>query len=668
MYFGACYYPEHWPEERWPLDAKLMREAGINIVRVAEFAWSKLERREGEYDFGWLDRSLEVLAAEGIKVVLGTPTATPPKWLMDRYPGIYMRDAKGHVRGFGHRRHYCYNNEDYHRYVRRIVTAMAKRYGSHPSVAAWQIDNEFGCTDTTRCYCDNCKAAFQKWLERKYGHIDALNERWGTVFWSQIYNSFGEIELPAYTVFPLHNPGMELDFRRFSSDSAVCFQKLQLDLLRELAPGQPVTHNMMGMFNEIDDFELARELDFASIDTYPNLMFAPEPDPRDAALGLDVTRGLKRANFWVMEHQSGPPGGNLLFPTPRPGEQRRWTYQSVAHGADAILYFRWRTCLFGAEQFWHGLLPHDGVPGRRYEEAARTGAELKRLHPRLEGLGSGAEAAIVRSYDNEWAMEIQPQTMGHRYDAHLKTYYRFFYDSRIPVDVVSDESDWSAYKLVVLPHYMMARPGAAERIRKFAADGGTVVLDIRAGTKHWDNRMDDRTLPGAFRELLGLRVTDYGTLREGESRLVADGSDAGAPAIGRGRVWYDVVECEGAEPIAWFGEDYIAGAPAAARHAYGKGSAYYFATEPDPELMATLMQRVCRGANVRPIEAVEAPQDVEVARRRSGAGHDYLFVINHAWEERAVRLNRPMTELIEGNPLDGVVALPGNGVLVLETK
>ncbi|GMK43545.1 beta-galactosidase [Paenibacillus glycanilyticus] len=660
MKFGVCYYPEHWPEERWPLDAKLMREAGINIVRIGEFAWSKLERRPGEYTFEWLDRSLSILASEGIRVVLGTPTATPPKWLMDRHPDLYMRDNKGIARGFGHRRHYCYNHPDYPVYIQSIVTQLATRYGACDNVAAWQIDNEFGCTDTTRCYCDNCRTAFQQWLEAKYGNIDNLNEQWGTVFWSQIYNAFSEIELPAYTVFPLHNPGMELDFRRFSSDSAVRFQQLQLGIIRSLAPHQPITHNMMGMFNEINDFDLSKELDFASLDNYPNLMFADKPDPRSSALALDATRGFKQANFWMMEHQSGPPGGNMLFPTPKPGELRKWTYQSVAHGADAILYFRWRTCLFGAEQFWHGLLPHDGIPGRRYEEAARTGEELQRLLPLMEGIGSGAEVAMIRSYENEWAMEIQPQTYEHRYDRHFQSYYGYFYDSRIPVDVISDDRPFDSYKLVVLPHYMMAKPGVAERLERYAAAGGTVVLDIRAGTKLWNNRMDDATLPGTFRELLGIRITDYGTLRKGETRRIAE---ADGEVIGQGTVWYDVIDCEKAEPIAWYAEDYMAGTPAATRNAVGEGEAYYFGIGADPACMRSLMNRVCESADVHPITQVSGPEEVELARR-ADRSRSFIFAINHAGEERSLQLAGPMRELISDRVMEGAAVIPAYGAYV----
>ncbi|MFC5531191.1 beta-galactosidase [Cohnella yongneupensis] len=681
MYFGACYYPEHWPESRWATDARLMKEAGLNVVRIGEFAWSKFERYEGQYDFDWLDRSIAILAEAGICVVLGTPTATPPKWLMDKHPDIYMKDKQGHVRGYGNRRHYCYNNPNYPRYVRNIVTRMAERYGNNTNVIAWQTDNEFGCNETTRCYCNDCAKAFRVWLADKYEHIDRLNDSWGTVFWSHIYNDWEQIELPAYTVFPLHNPGMELDFRRFASDSVVAFQQAQIDLLRELAPNQPITHNLMGAFDEIDGFDLSAPLDFASWDNYPNLTFADQVNPADVAMQHDMTRGLKNKNFWVLEHQSGSPGGNFLFPMPKPGEIRRWTYQSVAHGADAIVYFRWRTCLFGAEQFWHGILQHDGLPGRRYEEVKRTGEELQRISSLIEGSSSGAEVAMIRCYDNEWTMEVQEQAFGHRYMAHFKRYYRYFYERGIPVDIVSDRVDLTSYKLVVIPHLLLSRPGFAERLYAYAAQGGTVVLDFRSGTKRWDNQMESEPLPGAYKELLGIRVNEYGSLMNGKTYGVAladpaaEASDAQAsPATAStaanasaylAQTWFDVIELEGAEAIATYAEDYVAGMPAATRHAYKQGTAYYLGMEPQPALMSALMNRICDTANVHPIAGVRSATPGVELMSRLQVNDTFLFAINHSETTGLLHLDEPMHELIENRQhAEGEHELPPNGVRI----
>ncbi|MHA6485041.1 beta-galactosidase [Paenibacillus sp. strain BS8-2] len=662
MEFGACYYPEHWPEERWPEDARMMREAGFTMVRLAEFAWSKFERREGDYDFDWLDRSLEILSSNGIRATLGTPTATPPKWLMDKHPDIYMKDYYGRVRGYGNRRHYCYNNETYHGYVAGIVERMANHFANNKAVAAWQIDNEFGCNETTRCYCENCRDGFRLWLSEKYGNIDALNESWGTVFWSHIYNDFSEVELPGYTVFQLHNPGHALDYRRFASDSVKRFQKLQVDILRKIVPHHAITHNFMGAFNEVDQYELADDLDFVSYDNYPNLHFAKEADPAFAALQHDLTRSLKGKGFWVMEHQSGQPGGNIMFATPKPGELRRWTYQSVAHGANGILYFRWRGCLFGAEQYWHGILNHDGKPGRKYAETKQVGSELARLAPVFDTSIHKAKAAVVRSYDIEWVFDIQPHMLDYSYMKHLTTYYRSLYERHIAVDIVSPDADLSAYSLVVLPNFIMAEQAVANKIDRFVRDGGTVVMDFRAGAKEWNNRMEDLTLPGKFAEMLGISISDYGIIGKGEQTKVRyDGEDETKYSAS---TWYDVVKAETAEALAVYEGDYYEGSAAVTRHAHGQGAAYYVGTEPDSELLSRIMDRVCEDAGLYTALPIRTGEKTEVVIRE-GEDNLYYIVINHRDAATTIQIEEELQELLTDRILLGDIVLEGNGVMIL---
>nr|WP_084225441.1 beta-galactosidase [Paenibacillus pectinilyticus] len=661
MYFGVCYYPEHWPEERWETDAWMMREAGINIVRIGEFAWSRMERYEGSFDFSWLDRIIGILAKEGIQVILGTPTATPPKWLMDQHPDLYMRDMYGDVRGYGNRRHYCYNNEAYLPYISTIVGKMAERYGNDPRVVAWQIDNEFGCNDTTRCYCDQCRTQFQLWLKDKYQDIDHLNACWGTVFWSQIYNEWEQIIVPAYTVFPLHNPGLVLDYRRFASDAVCKFQKFQTDLIRKYAPHSTITHNMMGAFNEIDAFDLSAELDIVSWDNYPNLMFTKEVDPALAAMQHDMTRGLKGQNFWVMEHQSGQPGGNIMFPTPKPQELRRWTYQSIAHGADGILYFRWRGCLFGAEQYWHGILAHDGKAGRKYREVQQVGTELARIWPLLEGTKNEDQVAMIRSYDNEWVFEIQPHIMDYTYMGHFTNYYHYLFEQQLGTDVISPDADFSKYRMLIMPNFIMTNEEIVAKVYKFVHDGGTLVLDYRAGAKDWHNRMEALTLPGKFAELLGITVEEYGVLGKEEYRAIRmDGSET----IYRGGTWFDVIEMRGAEAVATFTDDYFAGCPAVTSHVYGLGKAYYIGTEMDKELREEVLHLICRDAGLVQTLDVEVPEGVEIVTRKQG-DQAYMFVINHRIEAAQVQLHSRFFDLLSEQELHEETKLEGNGVMIL---
>ena len=378
MIFGVDYYPEHWDSSEWAAQAKLMREGNFNAVRIAEFSWKELEPEENKFDFSWLDKIIEILAAEGIGAILGTPTAAPPKWLADKYD-VYMRDKYGRPRGFGSRRECCSNNPYYAERSAIIVEKLAERYGKNPNVIAWQVDNEFGCHSSTRCYCDHCKKKFANWLRDKYGDIDKLNSLYGTVFWSQQYDSFDDVILPAYTSCEAdygdrraHNPSLEMDFYRFSSDSWIEYEQLQADIIRRYSD-KPITHNFMGHFSDIDYYKLAAPLDVVAWDNYIDNQWN-HPAYENTSMAHKLMRGAKNKNFWVMEEQAGPCGWDMFGGTPRPGQLRLWTYQAIAHGCDGMVYFRFRSAPFGMEQYWLGLVDHDGVPRRRFFEVQKTGA------------------------------------------------------------------------------------------------------------------------------------------------------------------------------------------------------------------------------------------------------------------------------------------------------
>ncbi|WP_308639863.1 beta-galactosidase [Paenibacillus silvisoli] len=662
MYFGACYYPEHWPEERWEQDAQMMKAAGFNIVRMAEFAWAKMEPEEGVYDFDWLERAIEIMEKQGIQVMLGTPTPGPPKWIYDRHPDVYQQDIYGRNRGFGARRHYCFNNKNFHHYTKAIVTRMAERFSNHPNVIGWQIDNEFGVIDTTRCYCDHCKAEFKLWLKRKYKSIDAVNEAWGTIFSSQTYTAWDQIHLPVYAVHQMHNPGMLLDFYRFSSDSVRAYQKIHVDILKAVTPSHKVTHNEMGTFNQIDYYDLSADLDIVSLDIYPSMRPAPE-NAINSALQHDLSRGFKMANYWVTEHQSGTPGANVMFPTPKPGELRRWTYQSIAHGADAIIYFRWRTITFALEEYWHGILQHHGQPGRKYREVQQVGAELAKLADTLEGSTPAAKVAMVRCFDNEWTFDIQPHVREYSYMGHFQHYYQYFFENGIPVDLISPESDLSRYDLVVIPNLIMAQDETVERIYDYVKNGGRAIMDYRAGAKEWDNRMAATKLPGKYRELLGIEIEDYGIIEKSAlNGLQASSGGETAQAT----TWYDVVELNEAEPLASFTEDYYAGSAAATSNRYGSGIAYYFATQPDQNGLSQLMDGICSEAGVETL-LPGIPKGIEVAHRQRGSER-ILFLINHTLESREINLPDAYLDLLNEQEVSGRVTLKGNDVLVLRKQ
>ncbi|QHW33310.1 beta-galactosidase [Paenibacillus rhizovicinus] len=668
MLFGACYYPEHWVKERWETDARMMKEAGFNVVRMAEFAWIKMEPAEGEFDFEWLDEAIALFSAYGIRTILGTPTAGPPKWLLDKHPDIYQRDYQGHVRGFGTRRSYCSNNATYRDYTRAIVTEMAKRYGSHPDVIGWQIDNELGAIDTARCYCDSCKTAFVGWLKRKYATLDRLNEEWGTIFSSQLFTAWEQVHLPAYSVHQGHNPGLVLDFRRFSSDSVRGYQALQIGILREhCPPAQPITTNLMGSFNDLDYYDLSADLDLVSLDIYPIMKKVPEERAFRTGINHDAMRGLKGMNYWVLEHQSGTPCTNTFSPTPKPGELRRWTYQSVARGADAIVYFRWRTLTYALEEYWHGILQHHGKPGRKYREVRQVGEELARLAPLLADTTVRSKAAIVKCFHNEWAFEIQPHASGFVYKDHQADYYRYFHDRNIQVDVISpDSAGFDGYDLLIVPNLMMSKEATVRAIHDYVRAGGTVVMDFRAGAKEWNNRMLPEILPGPFAGLLGIEVDDYGIIEpEHPVGLAFAEAFGNAGLAGQAATWYDVIEPIGASTVVRFTNDYFAGCPAVTRNEYGAGRAYYIGTELDRSTLNALFDGISAEAGLKPV-LPSLPQGVEAVRREGDGRREVIFVINHNECEVSFAIEDGCVDLLTGRTIRGVTSLAANGILALE--
>ena len=636
MKFGVDYYPEHWPKERWAYDAKLMIETGIEVVRLAEFAWAKLEPEFGKFDFEWLDEAIEILSKEGIKVILGTPTPTPPVWIIEEHPDILPMDVNGTRLGFGGRHHDCQSNENYLNHIRRFVRIMAKHYSNNSHVVGWQIDNEFGNSHQKLCTCDSCKHAFHVWLKKKYTTIDKLNEAWGTVFWSQTYNRFDQIPAPLPTP-NAHNPALLLDWKRFASDLIVEFQKIQVDIVREECPNHFITHNFMGFFDKTDYFDLAKDLDFVSHDQYP--MHFREgsdltPSPMRSAAALDLIRGMKQKPFWIMEQQSGPSGWEVIGATPRPGQLKLWTYQSIAHGADTVVYFRWRTCLFGTEEYWHGILPHSGEPSRRYDEVKKGIQDISPVMDEFKGHTSEAEAGILFSYDQEWAFQIQPHHPDLNYVKHIQGYYKAFHEANIPVNFLSEEEDFSKYKLLIAPLMFLMTPELEAKLEKYVADGGHLVLTMRTGVKDWNNAVAPKTLPGDISQVVGIKIYDYDCLREIKQDICwTKGESTDVEDISK---WCDIITLDGAEALAVYRSEFYQGTPAITSNSYKGGVGYYVGTELGPNMMKQFVGYAVDKVDIRAIMAT--PVGVEAARRRKG-NTDYVFLLNH--NGRTVELNIP---------------------------
>lgn len=629
LHFGVDYYPEHWERERWEVDAELMRKMGIQMVRMGEFSWHKLQPEEHRFDFAWLDEAITLLGSYGIYTILGTPTAAPPAWLIYKHPEILPIDREGRARGFGGRHHDCQSNPVYREYIRKLVSELAQHYGDNPWVIGWQPDNELGNSHQDLCTCESCRGEFQRWLRKKYETTGELNQAWGTGFWSQEYNDFAEVCAPRITVTG-ENPSAMLDWKRFCSDLIVDFTKEQTDIIRRFAPNQFITHNYMGFANKVDYYKLGELLDFVSHDQYPGGFYLPEtPHEKNYVLAatLDVVRSYKNQPFWIMEQQSGITGWEIMGRTPAPGQLSAWALQSIAHGADAIVFFRWRTCAMGTEQYWHGILPHSGNPGRRYEELKGLIHTMEPLMERLHGSMPRPQAGIVFSFEQEYAFQIQPHHKDLSYTRQIQKYYRALYQQNIPVDFVPEQGDFNKYKLLLAPLQYLMSPELEEKYMDYVRQGGHLLLTMRTGVKDLHNLcMTDRELPGRLSELAGIEVLDYDCLRGTHVMVEYQGQSLQAD------IWSDLMRLlPETEILAAYDSEFYKGEPCITKHPYGAGCCYYVGTQPGGELMEALLTEICREAGVTSV--CWAQKDVECVVRENQKSR-FLFAINHSCEER----------------------------------
>ncbi len=541
MKIGVCYYPEHWPESGWEKDAQHMKNLGISMVRVGEFAWSRLEPTAGTYQFDWLQHAIDTLHKAGLKVIIGTPTATPPAWLIKNNPDMLAVDEHRQARGFGSRRHYCFSSEPYRRECERIVTALAKHFGEHPGICAWQTDNEYGCHNTSISYSDAALNAFQQWCSKRYNGIDALNLAWGNVFWSMEYDSFEQIGVPVGTVTEA-NPAHRLAYWRFSSEQIKSFNKLQVDILRQHSPGRDIVHNFMGNFVEFDHFEVADELDVASWDNYPlgfltrdgtdetdRQTYLRTGHPDSSAFHHDLYRSCGKGRLWLMEQQPGPVNWAPFNPSPLPGMVRLWGWEAFAHGAEVVSYFRYRQAPFAQEQMHAGLCLPDGTEDDAASEVKKLSEEIKLLDDLLGGFDSSVDSknlqmqqapiALLFDYAGDQAARIQ-QPGGQNYDplVFTQTVYSALRQLGVNVDVVSSSAALDNYKLIILANCALSDTALCDKLAKTDAQ---IILFPRTGSKTTECSIPDQLPPGVFQNLINIKVTRVETL-PGNIRMITN--------------------------------------------------------------------------------------------------------------------------------------------------
>ncbi len=653
--YGGDYNPEQWPREVWDEDVRLMAEAGVNLVTVGVFAWALLEPRPGEYDFGWLDEVIEVLHAAGISVDLATATASPPPWLSHRHPESLPVTADGTTLWPGARQAYCPSSPVYREHALELCRRMAQRYGSHPAVVLWHVSNEIGCHNAL-CYCDTSAAAFRTWLRSRYGTLEALNDAWGTAFWSQRYGDWEEI-LPPRSAPAFPNPTQQLDFRRFSSDELLGLYRAEHEVLAEISPDVPVTTNfmVMGHVKEMDYFEWGPHLDVVSNDHY--LEAADTENHRELAFSSDLVRGVAGGAPWIlMEQSTSAVNWQPRNVAKRPGELVRASLAHVARGADAVLFFQWRASRAGAEKFHSGLVPHAGTDTRLWREVVELGAVLDRVGE-VAGSRSANRTAILYDWQAWWACELDSHpSVDVRYRDQAEAVHAALTDLGIGVDVVHPDHDLDGYDLVVVPTLYLVTDAAARRVEAAVRRGATVVVTYFSGIVDEFDHIRLGGYPGAFRDLLGVRVEEFTPLRENEQVTLASGAT--------GTVWAEDLTAVDAEVVDTMTDGPVPGRPAVTRRAVGAGRAWYVATRLAPEALRALLARVTDEAGILPVTATRA--GIEVVRRVADDGRSWVFAINHLDEPAVVELTG--VDLVTGSAVDGRLDLAGGAVAVVREE
>ncbi|OMF03796.1 beta-galactosidase [Paenibacillus amylolyticus] len=673
---GVCYYPEHWSDALWEDDFRRMKEMNITVIRMAEFAWSIFEPEEDQFDFSFFQKALDLAHQYGLSVILGTPTATPPAWLTSKYPEVLNANKDGVLYQHGMRRHTNYSSPIFRQQCEKIVRNMVIAYKDHPSLIGWQIDNEFNCHMDV-FYAEADHVAFREWLKNRYESLENLNQAWGTVFWSQTYTDWEQVHLTRNMVSQSPNPHLGLDEKRFISANTISFAKLQVDIIRELDPKHWITTN--GTFGHLDNHEMTEELlDFFSYDSYPQFatIFPGTDDnalqDRAWSMKLSNVRNMS-PNFCVMEQQSGPGGwvDSIGMGTPRPGQIRLWSYQSVLHGTDLLVYFRWRTATFGTEMYWHGINDYHNQPNRRVREVAQVGEEFAKIGRVIAGTTYQADVAILQDYDNLWDGELD-EWHGPLQQQSVRSWYKQLQYRHIPTDMVTLQptttlEELSEYKVIIYAHPAIMTDETAELLQAYVSQGGTLFFGARTGYKDLRGHCYMRPFPGAVAELCGVTVEDFtlikGTVPAAELQWngTSERLQEGTPTAGFNEVLH--VEHPDVQVVAEYTSEYYAGSPVLTKREVGQGQVWYYGAAYNEPVVDAILDEIGLSSPVD--DLVEVPSEVELGIR-SGEDKAYVFLLNYSDQQAAIKLKKEAKELLSGTTMQNEINMSAYGVFIFE--
>ena len=643
-----------------------MAHAGMNVVRMGEFCWGLCEREEGKYDFAWLRRAMDAFSQNGVKLVLATPTAAPPVWLLQKHPEILPMDENGQPRREGTRRAYCLNSDVYWDYSRKIVRAMAEALGDHADLVAWQIDNGVGRHNTEYAFNPETKRDWHAWLKTKYETVDLLNERMGLRFWGQIVNKHEEVPMPMPTPAP-HNPALITDWRRFSSDTCVAFIRMQADLLREITPKIPTTTTIRPYSVQIDHFDLADTIDFVAMDSDA----AVGHKAAENAMTIDIARSLKKngeaEGFWVMEQKAGNVAWAEANSLVRPGVVRLFSYQLLSRGATGLLYFYWRMPRIGPEKFYGGVLTHDGLAkNRMFQEVMQVGTELQTLQPMLAGTQVQAEVAILISQASDWALN-QPMRPNKFFSQreHVQLYYSALHDRNILVDFARPTDDLSKYKLVIAPSLHMIAGGEADILRLYVHNGGTLVGTFNTGLVD-ENHIAATDPPYEMSDMFGLKVVEFDPLPPGEENHITINGSIPTTGLHSARLWCDLIQpTDECQILGTYAQDFYAGRPAITMNQFGEGRAIYVGTMsslPFYHDLVTWLRQLC---GLSPL--LRVPDQIEVSMRTRGDYRIY-FLLNHHSQQVHVQFFKPVRDCLTGKTITGGYDIPAKDLLIVDEQ
>ncbi|WOZ40215.1 beta-galactosidase [Paenibacillus polymyxa] len=665
VFYGGDYNPEQWDEATHQEDLRMFRQAGIDIATLNVFSWAKIQSDEITYHFEWLDQLIDNLYESDIFVCLATSTAAHPAWMATRYPDILRVDADGRKRKFGGRHNSCPNSPTYRKYAEQMADRLAERYKDHPAILVWHVSNEYGGD----CYCDNCAAAFRVWLKQKYGSLEELNRVWNTSFWGHTFYDWDEIVPPNnlsehwgenHSTFQ----GISLDYARFNSDSILDCYLLEYNAIKKHIPDAVVTTNLMGFFKQLDYFKWAKHMDIVSWDSYPG---ANTPISY-TAMAHDLMRGLKDGQpFMLMEQTPSQQNWQAYNSLKRPGVMRLWSYQAVAHGADTVMFFQLRRSIGACEKFHGAVIEHAGHENTRvFREVAQLGSELGALGNTLLDATVHAKVAILFDWDNWWALEKSSgPSLALKYLDQVHKYYATFFRRNVQVDMISVDTDFQKYDLIIAPVLYMVKPGTAEKLEQFTERGGTFLTTFFSGIVNENDLVTTGGYPGKLRNLLGIWVEEIDALLpESHNRIILKEKVGVLEGEYKCGLLCDLLHSEGAEVLAEYGDDFYQGMPVLTRNRFGQGEAWYVASDPEQPFLDGLLGYICEQKGISSL--LRAPAGIE-ATMRSKDGKSYLFVLNHNAQTQQYHLDdQKGKELISGKFLEGDISIEGYGFQVLE--